>query len=128
MPKCLLFNIKDPAKRSLLSTLALRLNCRMIDVDSSSQNAVIRDLLSRSVSGASLPSAVHAFTDEMLVINGMTRGDLDFMLNEMNRCGCTVALKAVVTDINQHWTAGFLHDTLVREAASMNHPAGRKKT
>ena len=117
MAKLLLFNIQNPALRSQLQVLSLRLNYSLIAVPSDRQHCRLRDLLSGLNSGAA--DAASAFTDEMLVMNGFERTDLNFFLNELRRAGHTVRLKAVVTETNQFWSARQLHDTLVAEALSM---------
>lgn len=118
MAKLLLFNITDPAKRSQLQILSLRLNFSLIDVPAERQHCRIRDLLSGLTSQSS-DTAV-PFKDEMLVMNGFDSADLNFFLNELRRTGHSVSLKAVVTDTNQFWSAHQLHDTLVAESLSMS--------
>ncbi len=118
MAKVLLFNITDPRKLSQLKALALRLNLVLLDVEPDFQDATLRDLFSRTASKKRIP--FRPFQDEMLVFNGFSGKDLDFLLNEMNRTGTSVALKAVVTDTNQHWSASFLHHVLMQESAALN--------
>ena len=117
MAKLLLFNIQNPETRSHLQVLSLRLNFTMIDVAPEKQYCRIRDLLS-GLTGEN-PDSAPSFQDEMLVMNGFDRGDLNFFLNELRRAGHVIRLKAVVTETNQFWSARQLHDTLVAEALSM---------
>ncbi len=117
MAKLLLFNIQNPETRSQLQVLSLRLNYSMIDVAPEKQHCRIRDLLSGLA--AENPVSEPAFTDEMLVMNGFDRADLNFFLNELRRAGHIIRLKAVVTETNQLWSARQLHDTLVAESLAM---------
>ena len=117
LAKLLLFNIQDPAKRSQLQVLSLRLNFTMIDVAPDRQHCRVRDLLSGLAAGSA--PASQAFTDEMLVMNGFDSADLNFFLNELRRAGHTVRLNAVVTETNQLWSARQLHDTILAESLAM---------
>ena len=117
MAKLLLFNLQDPKKRQEILALSLRLNIRVIDVPPQRQSAAIRDLLAGTAQDGSVPAP---FDREMLVMNGFERGDLNFFLNELRRTGCTVALKAVVTETNQYWSALQLYRALLAESAAMS--------
>jgi len=116
MAKLLLFNVTDTQKRQEILALSLRMNIRVIDVPTACQSASIRDLLSGTAQGA---PAADPFDREMLVMNGFEHGDLNFFLNELRRTGCGVALKAVVTETNQYWSAEQLYRALLAESAAL---------
>ena len=112
-----MFNIADPDKLNLLQVLSVRLNFALYAVSPERQGCRIRDLLSRR--GDSAPSS-KPFRDEMLVLDGLSHPDLNFLLNELIRTGHPVRLKALVTPTNQEWTALALHGQLLAED-SMHH-------
>jgi len=116
MAKLLMFNIRDQHKREEIQALAFRLQARVIEVPPSRQGGTLRELLAGSTA---IPPTTEPFTGEMLVMNGFERGDLDFFLNELRRTGQTVALKAVVTETNQHWPAKLLYRELLAENRAM---------
>ena len=121
MAKLLLFNIQNPETRSHLQVLSLRLNFTMSDVAPEKQCCRIRDLLS-GLTGDN-PDSAPSFQDEMLVMNGFDRGDLNFFLNELRRAGHVIRLKAVVTETNAGWTSSQLHAALRLEHEALR---GRK--
>ena len=119
MAVVLMFNIHDPEKVSLLQVLSIRLNytCRVID--QAEQCCRISDLLNGS---AHASHSRRLFHDEMLVLEGFSHTDLNFLLNELIRTGNTIRLKAVTTPTNRRWTVSMLHAQLVAESDGM---AGR---
>ena len=116
----LMFNISDPEKVNLIRVLSIRLNfaCRTVPPDR--QGCLIRDLLDR---GGDSPVPGKPFYDEMLVMDGFSHPDLNFLLNELIRTGHTIRLKAVVTQTNEKWTAGMLHAQLLSEDRDMHRKA-----
>ena len=60
------------------------------------------------------------FTDEMLVFKGFSRSMLDTFLAELRKGGCTVSLKAVVTDANRDWDSYTLHAAVAAEHVIMH--------
>ena len=121
MTSVLTFNISDPEKINLLQVLSVRLNFRCIPVAPEFQGCAIRDLLENRGSR----SAGKRFTDEMLVMDGFSHPDLNFLLNELIRTGHPIALKAVVTPTNAAWTASALHAQLLAEHREMHARDGK---
>ncbi|MBQ3706119.1 MAG: DUF3783 domain-containing protein [Clostridia bacterium] len=117
MAKVLLFNVTRPETRKELQILSVRQNFSIIDVPKEKQGSTIRELLS----GMAVSKRIDlSFSDEMMVMNGFDHAGLDLLLNEMNRSGTTIRLKAVVTETNQHWSALQLHGTLLAESMAMS--------
>lgn len=66
------------------------------------------------------PYSGAGFADEMLVMSGFSRTQLDLFLASMRRLRLPpVALKAMVTEYNAGWDSIRLHDELAREHAAM---------
>ena len=119
----LVFNVSDPGKINELDVLALRLGFTVRTVSPDRQKCIIDDLLAGkyTVSGGT-PS----FRDEMLVMDGFSHEELNFLLNELIRTGNRIALKAVVTPTNRTWSAAVLHAQLVAEDSLMKRSGGAK--
>ena len=117
MASVLMFNISNPDKVNLIRVLSIRLNFACIAVSPDKQGCLIRDLLDK---GGDSCIPVKPFHDEMLVMDGFSHPDLNFLLNELIRTGLTIRLKAVVTPTNEKWTAGMLHAQLLSEDRAMN--------
>ena len=117
MATVLLFNISQPDKVNLLQVLSIRLNfyCRIVPPEY--QGCVIRDLLDRQCDRSMSGKPFH---DEMLVMDGLSHPDLNFLLNELIRTGLQIRLKAVVTPTNEKWTPAMLHAQLLAEDRMMN--------
>ena len=97
--------------------MSVRLNfkCRMINP--ADQFSPICELLSGT---ECTPSHGKPFHDEMLIMDGFSHQDLNFLLNEMIRSGNTILLKAVTTPTNMSWTPALLHTQLVVENRNMS--------
>lgn len=69
------------------------------------------------------------FSDEMLVLCGLSGPQLDALLSSLRRSRVVVALKAVVTEDNVAWSSLQLHDELrqEREAMKGTRPKDAKK-
>lgn len=66
------------------------------------------------------PADCVPFTDEMLVFKGFSRSMLDAFLRELKKNGCSVDLKAVVTDTNRDWDSYTLHAAVAAEHVIMH--------
>lgn len=60
-----------------------------------------------------------SFSDEMLVLCGLSGAQLDGLLTALRRSRAVVTLKAVVTEENASWSAKKLHDEIRQEHESM---------
>ena len=63
--------------------------------------------------------AAGSFSDEMLVLCGLTGAQLDALLSALRRSRELIPLKAVVTEDNAAWSSIKLHDELFREHEAM---------
>ena len=70
------------------------------------------------------------FSDEMLVLCGLSGPQLDALLSSLRRSRVVVALKAVVTEDNAAWSSLQLHDELRQEHEAMKgtRPKDAQKT
>ncbi len=118
MASVLMMNL-PPEKTNLLYVLSVRLNFSCRDVRPDEQYCCISDLLNNTVQKK---TGLRFFHDEMLVMDGFSHQDLNFLLNELIRTGNTIRLKAVTTPTNRRWTVSMLHAQLVAESDGM---AGR---
>ena len=59
------------------------------------------------------------FREEMLLLEGLSYGQLSELLDELRAARATVALKAVVTDTNAAWTSAALYTAVWEEHRSM---------
>ena len=66
------------------------------------------------------------FTDEMLLLEGLSGPALSELLDELRLSGGAVALKAVLTDTNAAWSSVLLHAAILREHETMGALRRRK--
>ncbi len=69
------------------------------------------------------------FTEEMLVMCGLSSPQFSAFLNALRQNRCTVALKAVLTETNARWSSVELHRELRREHEALQkaRPSGAAK-
>ena len=116
-PVLLLFNITDPEKKAAIRLLALRLGLRSLEVPPEQQRCTLRELLAEK--GSASGEAV--FHDEMMVMYALSSSAMHEVLDTLRSHGQPVRLKAVVTDINQNWTAARLHKELLAEETALSN-------
>jgi len=120
MPTLLLCNI-PPHKRAKLQVLALRCACRVQAVPPDRFGDTLADILSGAAPSG---GAAEPFTEELLVMSGLSDRQLDALLAGLRRQKVGVALKAVVTPTNVGWTVQELYAELCREREAF--AAGRQ--
>lgn len=59
------------------------------------------------------------FSDEMLLLDGLSREQFSGLLDELRSSGAAVALKAIVTPTNAAWNSSQLHAALKLEHAAL---------
>ncbi len=65
---------------------------------------------------------------EVLVMHNFTSRRIDELLLNLRKAGAPrIALKAVVTEHNSHWTFYHLYEEIKREHEAMTPPAGRSE-
>ncbi len=115
MASVLMVNLA-PEKKTFLKVLSLRLDFACLEVHPADQFSLISDLLSGK---QQKQQHGKTFRDEMLIMDGFSREDLNFLLNEMIRTGHTIQLKAVTTPTNIQWSPALLHIHLLAENEQM---------
>ena len=125
MAQVLLFNIPEE-KRGRIFVLLLKLGaaCRVVPPEDFGRTL---GALTGRPGFAAPPEGEDAppFSGEMLVLDGLSRGQLDALLSGLRRTKATVALKAVVTEQNLQWTPAALYRELSAEHEAMHGGAGR---
>ena len=114
MAKVLLFNLRGE-KREKILFLLIRLGLACREVAPAEQGKTVGALTGRESASISGGAPKAAFTDEMLVLDGLDAGQFHGLLDGLRRNNTPVALKAVVTEQNLSWTAADLHDALLEE-------------
>ena len=104
-------------KKNLLRVLSIRLNFSCHEVFPGQQSCMIYDLLAGTAGDAAVRNP---FRDEMLIMDGFTHENLNFLLNELIRTGNTIMLKAVTTPVNVRWSISMLHANLIAENREMH--------
>lgn len=119
MTNILLFNIQNTEKRRKIRTIAamLRLSCR--EVLPEEFGRTVGELAGLEDIPSAAEGTAEAFTDEMLVMNGLTGAVFQQFLNQLRRQRATVTLKAVVTEHNAGWTCAELHKAIRSEHEAM---------
>ena len=118
MAKALLFNITGE-KRMKLLFLLMQYGIVAIEGKSEDCDRPLGEILDKKSYPATL--AMDApFTDEMLVLDGLSAEQFHSLLNGMQMLQATVTYKAITTEHNLCWTPSRLHRELVAEHAAMN--------
>lgn len=118
MAKALLFNITGE-KRMKLLFLLMQYGIVAIEGKSEDCDRPLGMLLGKGGTSASL-TLDDPFTDEMLVLDGLSAEQFHGLLNGMQMLQATVTYKAITTEHNLCWTPSRLHRELVAEHAAMN--------
>lgn len=116
MPSVLMVNLPEK-KRNQLHVLSIRMNFACREILPQEVGCRISDLLKGKADSC---AGAGRFRDEMLIMDGFSGQDLNFLLNEMIRTHNTVTLKAVTTPTNITWTVAMLHAQLTAENREMN--------
>ena len=118
MAQVLLYNITDREKLLKLRLALLPLGIEGREVSPEDFGRPIAFLLGRP-GAAETRSPSSGFSDEMLLMEGLSSAQLDRFLDALRQSGAGVALKAVVTDTNILWDSGRLHRELLREQQAL---------
>lgn len=113
MKKCVLcFNLSDD-KYECVSAVAVKNSLeakKVLQADFSQKLATLVGLMPRNNNICLSP-----FKEEMLIMSGLLREEMDSFLAELRQVGATVELKAVVTPYNLAWNCDDLLEELKKE-------------
>ena len=125
MATALLFNFTDAQKLQKLRFALFKLGITARVVNASDFGQPVGWLC--ALEGFSPAGAADegGFTDEMLVLCGLSGAQLDGLLTALRRSRAVVALKAVVTEENAAWSAKKLHDEILEEHEAMKGARAR---
>lgn len=119
MATALLFNFHDAQKLQKVRFALFKLGVTGRVVDAADFGQPVGYLCGlEGFSPAETPDE-GGFSDEMLVLCGLSGAQLDALLSALRRSRAVVALKAVVTEENVSWSAKKLHDEIHQEHESM---------
>lgn len=125
----LLYNIKNKPFTPKLKSVLLRLGMRIKTIDPAQYNQPINALVSASTPAVPVATTEQTpFTDEMMVMVGLTNARLDVFLKALRKEGIRIPLKAILTPQNGTWSSYALHDELVREHQKMMELASQQQT
>lgn len=118
MAKVLLFNIIG-VKRKKLVFLLMQYGITAVEAGPGDHNKPLGSLLGREGYSASL-SLDAPFSDEMLVLDGLSSQQFHGLLNGMQMLQAPVVYKAVTTEHNLQWTPARLLKELMAEHEAMH--------
>ena len=119
MACALLYNFKDAARlqKVRFALFKLGVSGRVVAPE---ELRLVRLNARDGASAAEIEETVEGgFSDEMLVLCGLSGPQLDALLSSLRRSRVVVALKAVVTEDNAAWSSLQLHDELRQEHEAM---------
>lgn len=122
MALLLCFNLPQ-AKMLRLGLYTASRGIRVMEVEPHLQRATIGQLLR----GQGTRGEV-AFAEEMLVMDGLSDGQMEELLRFLREDSCGISLKAVVTDTNRLWPASLLAEALKNERESYARMTKGKNT
>lgn len=119
MATALLFNFTDAQKLQKLRFALFKLGITARVVDASDFGQPVGWLCALEGFSPAGAADESGFTDEMLVLCGLSGAQLDGLLTALRRSRAVVALKAVVTEENAAWSTKKLHDEILEEHEAM---------
>lgn len=119
MPLALLYNLNDRSKLQALRFAFVKLGIRGRTVAPPEYGHPIGWLCGLEGYSPAPQPAEGSFSDEMLVLCGLSAPQLDALLNTLRLGHTGISLKAVVTEENAAWTSLRLHDEIRREHEAM---------
>lgn len=119
MATALLFNFHDAQKLQKVRFALFKLGVTGRVVDAADLGQPVGYLCGlEGFSPAEAPDE-GGFSDEMLVLCGLSGAQLDALLSALRRSRAVVTLKAVVTEENVSWSAKKLHGEIRQEHEAM---------
>ena len=118
MAKVLLFNITGD-KQKKLRFLCMQYGITVLEGRGEDCNKPLGTLLGRAGFSAA-PGLDAPFSEEMLVLDGLSSDQFHGLLNGMKMLQATVTYKAVTTKHNLGWTPSRLFRELAAEHAALN--------
>ncbi len=120
MANVLLYNI-DKDKLAKLTVVLVRSGIRWRAVAAAEYALPIGILATGAAPElpAEIQDAEPAFTDELLLMNGFTRAQLNALLDALRKSRISIPLKAIVTETNASWSSVQLHRELCTEREAM---------
>ena len=119
MASALLYNFKDAARLQKIRFALFKLGISGRVVAPEELSHPIGYLCSLDGFSPAEETVKGSFSDEMLVLCGLSGPQLDALLSSLRRSRIVVALKAVVTEDNTAWNSLKLHDELRQEHEAM---------
>lgn len=129
MAQVLLFNITGE-KRKKIRFLLLKLGIPLREVPAEDCGRRLGELAGREGFAPETAPEVPAedaapFREEMLVMDALEQRQFHALLDGLRRDRASVALKAVLTEHNVHWTAARLRRELAAENEALRRAAGK---
>ena len=126
----LVYNMEGGNKGRMVKLICMQMGIRIKTVDKSQYMKPIGELAGlKEITGQGQDESYEGegFTDEMLIMCGLTGSRIDQLLDSFRRQKMErIALKAVLTEHNKTWNSIQLHDELCREHEYMQNNS--KKT
>ena len=119
MACALLYNFKDAARLQKVRFALFKLGIAGCIVDAADFGQPVGYLCDLEGFSPVEETVEGGFSDEMLVLCGLSGPQLDALLSSLRRSRVVVALKAVVTENNAAWSSLQLHDELRQEHEAM---------
>ena len=120
MTRVLLYNFSDEGRRKTVKAILFRLKIPCRDISPEDQNHPLGYLLGLDGYGPGENDPEPPFSEEMLVMCGLTPRQFNGLLDEMKKVRLLVPLKAVVTAHNVAWSSGRLKREIEAEHRAMN--------
>ena len=121
----LVYNMEGGNKGRMVKLICMQMGIRIKVVDKSQYMKPIGELAGlKEITGQGQDESYEGegFTDEMLIMCGLTGSRIDQLLDSFRRQKLErIALKAVLTEHNKTWNSIQLHDELRREHEYMNN-------
>ena len=121
----LVYNMEGGNKGRMVKLICMQMGIRIKTVDKSQYMKPIGELAGlKEITGQGQDESYEGegFTDEMLIMCGLTGSRIDQLLDSFRRQKLErIALKAVLTEHNKTWNSIQLHDELRREHEYMNN-------
>ena len=109
MARVLLYNFTEEKRRRTVKALLFRFSIPCREVPPEEQHLPLGSVLGLEGFGTGADGAESPFTDEMMVMHGLSKRQFSGLLDGMKQAGVQVPLKAVVTSHNVGWSGQRLY-------------------
>lgn len=125
MARVLLFNFIREDRRKKVKAVLFRTGIPVREIPPQDQGRTLAELLDPEAVASPAEVPDKPFSEEMILMHGLTQVQFHSFLDGLKRGGISVPLKAVSTETNREWSARRLYEELSAEHRAMTQGEGK---